>query len=124
MATRKVSGKNVSRRGPGGSRGDSSGIDEKIGGSIGKSEGPVPSSAKERRDAAIKGGGIVPRRKLPPLVELKKTPNTGGGSAHPHVVKFDGAGDATNATTDTDHGSILYNASLRVMFWGREWGSA
>jgi uncharacterized protein DUF3892 len=122
-----VTGKDITKHGAGESRTSSNsarpGIDEKVDGPIGKSEEPAPSSAQERRDAALKGGGIVPRRKLPPLTELKKTPHTGGGSARPHAVKFHNPGDATNATTDTDHGSILYNGSLRVMFWGREWGS-
>ncbi len=129
MATKKVTRKNNIKHGAGGSRTRSdysakSGIDEKIGGTIGKSGGPAPSSTQERRNAALKGGGIVPRRKLPPIAQLKKTPHTGGGSAQPHVVKFHNSGDAANATTDTDHGTILYNASLRVVFWGREWGLA
>ncbi len=123
MATKKTNKRRVAK--PGGSRkpsysSTSAGIDSRPPKKISKRE---PLSAQERRDAALKGGGIVPRRKLP-LVALAKTPHTGGGSARPHVVKFHGPGDATNATTDTDHGSILYQAGVRLIFWGREWGSA
>ena len=59
-----------------------------------------------------------------PCVHLQKTPHSGGGSARPHAVKFSGPGDATNAHVDTDHGTILYQAGVRLIFWGREWVSA
>ena len=90
---------------------------------------PSPSKAKlvsagKRRDGSAMGGGIVPRRPLTTPMTLAKVPHTGGGAATPHPVRFHGPGDATNAHADTDNGSILYRAQLRVIFWGKEWASA
>ena len=82
------------------------------------------ATAHNARASAPRGGGIVPLRKMPTLVHLQKTPHSGGGSARPHAVKFSGPGDATNAHVDTDHGTILYQAGVRLIFWGREWVSA
>jgi len=81
------------------------------------------ASVAARTDGSAKGGGVVPRRAATAPVTIAAVPHVGGGASTPHPVEFHGPGDATNAHADTDHGSILYQAILRVIFWGKEWVS-
>jgi hypothetical protein len=69
------------------------------------------------------GRGKVPLRTLNPAGPVDKPARVAGGEANSHQVKFSGAGDAVNAHADTDNGTILYTAQLRLIFWGREWAS-
>jgi hypothetical protein len=69
------------------------------------------------------GGGTIPSRPLNPPGPVDKPPRLAGGQSNSHQVKFSGAGDAVNAHADTDNGTILYTAQLRLVFWGREWAS-
>jgi hypothetical protein len=81
-------------------------------------------ATKTSRFQLIPGGGIVPQRSLAkPIVPAKKLHGE-GGAATSHHIKFSGQGDATNAHADTDHGTILYTAQLRLIFWGKEWASS
>jgi len=70
------------------------------------------------------GRGIALARPATAPGAQHKPARAAGGAATTHTVKFTGQGDVTVAHADSDHGDILYNAQLRLVFWGREWAAA
>lgn len=75
--------------------------------------------------APRKGFGVVRARPEAQMGAVSKSlAAAAGGAATVHQVSFSGAGDGHNLTVSTDHGTILYTAKLRLIFWGKEWASA
>ncbi len=85
-------------------------------------EAGVRTQARGKRHPS-KGGGVVPQRQAIPVSRVERLTPDAGGAARAHVVRAPAPGDAVNAHGDTDHGTILYTAQVRVVFWGQEWVS-
>jgi Protein of unknown function (DUF3892) len=89
-------------------------------------EAGVRAGARTKRQPSG-GGGVVARREAVTVQTANRVDRlieAAGGAARAHVVTVSAPGDAVSAHADTDHGTILYTAQVRVVFWGSEWVSA
>jgi hypothetical protein len=85
----------------------------------------IKATSEERRSRIHVGRGRG-KGPLSPLAKpgpAEKVAKLAGGASTSHQLKFSGPGDAVNAHADADHGTILYTARLRLIFWGKEWSS-